>query len=436
MKRITILGLGYIGLPTAILSAECGYTVFGYDTNEQKIQRLNMGDTTIIEPEITTRLINALKNKNLLISSSLHYADCFIIAVPTPIKSNNTADISYVMNAADQIAKRIMPGNLVILESTVPVGTTEKIAQRIAEASGLQAEVDFFTAHSPERVLPGKIFKELVDNDRVVGGCSQKSCDLAKMFYSKFVRGFIHITTDKTAEMVKLVENSSRDVQLAFSNQVSAMCTTAGIDTYQVIELANRHPRVNILSPTCGVGGHCIAVDPWFLVESFPNDTRLIKTAREVNDQKPYQILAKIMDQVTQFKENFGINPTVLALGVTFKPDVDDVRESPALKIVLELMKKTALLNLLVFDPCCPIEDLERLKLPHIQDFSFGIEQANIIVVLVRHKLFIMNSETNLFDNKILIDTCGLIHEITKQTTKDRLKGAIKSSNNYDSIGF
>lgn len=436
MKRIAVLGLGYIGLPTAILTAECGYKVFGFDIDEQKVQRLNMGDATIVEPEINTRLTNALKNKNLLISASLHYADCFIIAVPTPIKSNNAADLSYVMGAADQIAKRIMPGNLVLLESTVPVGTTEKVSQRIAELSGLQAEIDFFTAHCPERVLPGKIFKELVENDRVVGGCSQKACELAKVFYNRFVRGFIHITADKTAEMVKLVENSSRDVQLAFANQVAAMCSTAGIDAYKVIELANRHPRVNILSPTCGVGGHCIAVDPWFLVETFPNDTRLLKAAREINNQKPQQVLAKIIEQVAQFKENSNEKPTILALGVTFKPDVDDLRESPALKIVLELAKKLDNINLIVYDPCAPAKDLELLRLPYIQDFNFGLEQADIVVILVKHKLFIQSGQTQLFDNKILIDTCGLMHEVTKQRAKDKLKGALKGFNPYETVNF
>jgi UDP-N-acetyl-D-mannosaminuronic acid dehydrogenase len=436
MKRIAVLGLGYIGLPTAILSAECGYTVFGFDVDENKVQRLNMGDPTIIEPEINTRLNNALKNKNLLISTSLHYADCFIIAVPTPIKSNNGADLSYVISAADHIAKRIMPGNLVLLESTVPVGTTEMISQRIADLSGLQPELDFFTAHCPERVLPGKIFKELVDNDRVVGGCSQKACELAKTFYNRFVRGFIHITSDKTAEMVKLVENSSRDVQLAFANQVAAMCNTAGIDTYQVIELANRHPRVNILSPTCGVGGHCIAVDPWFLVETFPEDTRLLSTARTINDEKPYQVLAKIMEHVELLKEGTETKPTILALGVTFKPDVDDLRESPALKIALELVKKSAALNLLVYDPCAPTEDLERLKLPYIQDLKFGVEQADIIVVLVKHKQFLQASEAQLFEKKTLIDTCGLMHDITKNATREKLKGALKSTHPYENVSF
>ena len=434
MKRIAVLGLGYIGLPTSILAAECGYTVFGFDVDEQKIQRINTGDPTIIEPEIEPRLVGALKNKNLLISSALHYADCFVIAVPTPIKTNNAADLSYVMSAADHIAKRIMPGNLILLESTVPVGTTERVSQRIAELSGLQPEIDFFTAHCPERVLPGRIFKELVDNDRVVGGCSQKACELAKSFYSRFVRGFIHITTDKAAEMVKLIENSSRDVQLAFANQVAAMCSSAGVDTYQVIELANRHPRVNILSPTCGVGGHCIAVDPWFLVETFPNDTRLLRTAREINDQKPYQVFAKVMEQVALFKDGSEKKPTVLALGVTFKPDVDDLRESPALKIVQELAKNQSILHLLVFDPSAHTEDLERLKLPYIQDLDFGIEQADIIVALVKHKPFILLNENRFINNFAFIDSCGLMHEITKHLAREKLKGALRSS--YDSVSF
>lgn len=434
MKRIAVLGLGYIGLPTAILAAECGYTVFGFDVDERKIQRINTGDATIIEPEIEPRLLGALKNKNLLISSALHYADCFVIAVPTPIKANNAADLSYVMSAADHIAKRIMPGNLIILESTVPVGTTERISQRVSELSGLQAEVDFFTAHCPERVLPGRIFKELVDNDRVVGGCSQKACELAKAFYSRFVRGFIHITTDKAAEMVKLIENSSRDVQLAFANQVAAMCNNAGIDPYHVIELANRHPRVNILSPTCGVGGHCIAVDPWFLVETFPNDTRLLRAAREINDQKPYQVFARVMEQVALFKDGTEKKPTVLALGITFKPDVDDLRESPALTIVQELTKHQSVLHLLVYDPSAHTEDLERLKLPYIQDLDFGIEQADIVVALVKHKPFIMLNENRFINLFSFIDSCGLMHEIAKHAAREKLKGALRSS--YESVSF
>lgn len=434
MKRIAVLGLGYIGLPTAILAAESGYTVFGFDIDERKVQRINTGDPTIIEPEVGPRLVNALKNKNFLISSTLHYADCFVVSVPTPIKSNNSADLSYVLSAADYIAKRIMPGNLVLIESTIPVGTTELVSQRIAEFSGLQPEIDFFTAHCPERVLPGKIFKELQDNDRVVGGCSQRSSDLAKMFYSKFVRGFIHITTDKVAEMVKLVENSSRDVQIAFANQVGAMCNTAGIDPYHVIELANRHPRVNILAPTCGVGGHCIAVDPWFLVETFPHDTKLLRAAREVNDQKPYQVLERVLEQVEIFRDGSEKKPTVLALGVTFKPDVDDMRESPALKVVQELSQKQSMLHLLVYDPYAPTEELEKLKLPYIQDLDFGVEQADIVVALVRHKPFILLNEMSLTSQRVLIDSCGLMHEITKHITREKLKGALKSP--YDSISF
>lgn len=434
MKRIAVLGLGYIGLPTAVLAAECGYTVFGFDTDERKVQRINTGDPTIIEPEIASRLAGALKNKNLLISSALHYADCFVIAVPTPIKPNKTADLSYVFSAVDYIAKRIMPGNLVLLESTVPVGTTDLISQKIAELSGLLPEVDFFTAHCPERVLPGKIFKELVDNDRVVGGCSQKACDLAKSFYSKFVRGFIHITTDKSAEIVKLIENSSRDVQLAFANQVAAMCAEVGIDPYQTIELANRHPRVHILSPTCGVGGHCIAVDPWFLVETFPKQTMLLRAAREINDEKPNQVFTKIMHQVALFKNGSEKKPTVLVLGVTFKPDVDDLRESPALKITLELAMQHSELNLLVYDPVAHHGDLERLKLPYIQDLFFGINQADIVVALVKHTAFVRLGETKFVDHAAFIDTCGLLHEIAKNNAREKLRGALKSP--YESISF
>ncbi len=397
MKKVSILGLGYIGLPTAILAAEYGYDVFGFDIDENKVASINLGDTTIIEPEIKDRLTNALKNKNLHVGTSLHYSDCFIIAVPTPIKSNKSPDLSYVMEAAKTIATRLMPGNLIILESTVPVGTTEMMAAILEDLSGLKHNNDFFTSHCPERVLPGNMFKELIENDRVIGGSCQKACELSRLFYAKFVKGFLHITDDKTAEMVKLVENSSRDVQLAFANQVAAMSHKAGIDPYTVIELANRHPRVNILSPTCGVGGHCIAVDPWFLINSFPEETQLLKTARTINDEKPHQVVAKILDEAKSVTHK---KPTILGLGLTFKPNVDDIRESPALLIAEELSHQRSACNFIAYDPHAAKSALINMGIETTNNLTEGINNADIIVILVKHKEFIALGE-EAFANKI-----------------------------------
>jgi len=422
MKRISILGLGYIGLPTAIIAAQAGYDVFGYDIDESKVERINAGDPIIFEPELSQRLVRALSNDGFKAVSELQYADCFIIAVPTPFKENKKPDLSSVFSAGELIAKRIMPGNLVLLESTVPVGTTEKLGRRIQDASGLTMGIDFFVAHCPERVLPGQIFKEIVDNNRIIGGVCQRSCELAHIFYSKFSKGFIHITDDKSAEMVKLIENSCRDVQIAFANQVASMCKTAGLDPYQVIELANKHPRVNILTPTCGVGGHCIAVDPWFLIDSFPHETTLLKTARIINDQKPYSVIDDVMRRAEFIKKNNTYKPKVLGLGITFKPNIDDIRESPALKISFELHKKNDLIEYKIYDPNIDYITLNGLGLEAIHDVWRGIAWADIIVVLVKHKEFTLIRE-EAFNNCEIIDTCGLIHEIQGKESLELLQG-------------
>lgn len=422
INKVAILGLGHVGLPTAVITAEHGYTVLGFDTDTRRMDRIKMGDPAIVEPEIVPRLAGVLKNKNFSISSELQSADCFIIAVSTSLNEDHTTNLTNIFAAAEQIAKRIKPGNLVILASTVPVGTTDRVAQRIAELSGLEPEVEFFTAYCPERILPTRIFKELVENDRVFGGCSQHACDRAIKFYRRFVRGIIHTTANKSAEMVKLIENSSRYIQIAFANQVAEMCADVDIDPYRTIELANSHPRVNVLSPTCGVGGGGVSTDPWLLIESFPKATRLLRIAREINDAKPSQVLAKIMRSVEKFTTDSGKKPTVLVMGVTFKPDVDDLRESPALKITLELIKKQPDLHLLVHDPVVLPEDLERIKLPSVQDLALGIEQADIIVVLVKHRAFIQAGMGGFGKPYAFIDTCGLLHEIAKNSVPVKLK--------------
>lgn len=411
MKRIAVIGLGYIGLPTAILAAESGYSVFGYDIDPHKINALHAGKSPILEPEIQPRLSHVLTNKIFNVGTSLEFADCFIITVPTPIQKNKHADLSHVINAAHEISKKLMQGNLVIIESTIPVGTTEKITCILEEKSGLRAKKDFFVTHCPERAIPGKLFKELVENDRIIGGICQHSCDLAYKFYAKFVKGILHSTSDKSAEMVKLIENSSRDAQIAFANQVAAMCQEASLDPYHIIELANRHPRVEILSPTCGVGGHCIAIDPWFLVETFPNSTKLLQAAREINDEKPLSVIQTVQEKVEEFTHIHNKKPVVLALGLTFKPDVDDLRESPALFITHKLSLQENLI-LKVVEP-----NIEKNAIPSItltQNLNDAIAQANIVVILVKHKKFLELAEDS-FSNKIVIDTCGLLFEIHKQ---------------------
>ncbi len=434
MKRVSIVGLGYIGLPTAIIAAECGYDVFGFDINPEKVKRINEGDPTILETDIQSRLKNTLRKKRFRVSTNLEYADCFVITVPTPFKNDRSADLQYVFDAGEQIAKRLMPGNLIILESTVPVGTTEKLGHYIEDVSDLRLGIDFFIAHCPERSIPGRIFKELIENDRVIGGLSQKACDLAYLFYSKFVKGFLHITDDKTAEMVKLVENSSRDVQIAFANQVAAMSSEAGIDPYQVIELANKHPRVNVLSPTCGVGGHCIAVDPLFLIESFPQSSKLLKTAREINDQKPYTVIKRLLARVEELKENGHEKPKVLALGLTFKPNVDDTRESPALKIAIDLCKEENI-EFSAYDPFIDSNKVAELGIPSVQDIGKELRLADIVLVLVKHTTFLSIPE-EIFCSKVIVDTCGLLHDMHKKQSRSLLSGTTRTMCNFENVTF
>ena len=435
MKRISVVGLGYIGLPTAIVAAQAGYDVFGFDTNKDKIDKINMGDSTIFEPELSDRLWYVLSKATFKAYKDLQYANCFVIAVPTPFNADKTANLSCVYSACESIAQRIMRGNLVILESTVPVGTTEKVAAKIEELSGLRVGVDFFVAYCPERVLPGKIFKELIANDRVIGGICQKSCELACLFYSKFAKGFLHITDDKTAEMVKLVENSSRDVQIAFANQIAAMCMQVGIDPFQVIELANRHPRVKLLSPGCGVGGHCIAVDPYFLIEQFQNETRLLQVARQINEHKPQQVIDQILYKVNELKELGVVRPNVLALGLTFKADVDDLRESPALQIAIALNNHSKDFNFYAYDHNVSKETAKNLGLGFVSDVWKSIKLADIIVILVKHKEFHFIRE-DVFENKIVIDPCGFLHDIYAQQSKALLDGAVKFNFKVENLGF
>ena len=429
MKTVSVLGLGYIGLPTSIVMAQAGLNVVGFDIDNARVDAINAGDPVIQEPEIFEKLQLVLGSGNFRATTDLEPADYFMVAVPTPfllrppasgfegqVDTTNSsekpkafsADLSYVFAAADSIAAVLQKGNTVLLESTVSVGATEKLANYLAEKTGMVAGTDFFVAHCPERVLPGKIFQELVYNDRIIGGIDRKSVEKSKELYQRFVEGKLFLTDAKTAEMVKLVENSSRDVEIAFAHQVASMASSVGLDPYTVIELANKHPRVNILRPSAGVGGHCIAVDPWFLAESFPQHSELIKTARIVNDNRPKEIVAQIQKTLPSFDKPAN----VLLLGLTYKPNVDDLRESPALEIAKTLCqdKKN---NYFVCEPHLNKEKLKKLFPNNVISVQEGVAKADVVVYLVAHTRFKAIDE-KLLQNKQVLDFCGICHQPQK----------------------
>ena len=328
MKKICVLGLGYIGLPTAAMFATHGFDVLGVDVKDNVITALQNGEVHIDEPGLKTLFQGAINSGNLKVRSKPDFCDVFIIAVPTPITDDKGADLSYVKSAAKSIIPFLKSGNLVVLEATSPPRTTVDIVQPILEESGLKAGSDFLLAYSPERVLPGKILHELVHNSRVIGGVDIKSADMGKKLYQAFVESEITLTDTTTAEMVKLMENTYRDINIAAANEFAKLAVEFQVDVWEAIEIANLHPRVNILKPGPGVGGHCISVDPWFFVEKDPQNTELIKQARLTNDKQPEYVVQQLKNDLGKIK-----GKTFTVLGVTYKPDVDDIRESPALVI-------------------------------------------------------------------------------------------------------
>jgi len=396
-RKICVVGLGYIGLPTASLLGTRGYSVHGVDVSPKVVETINQGGIHIVEPDLDILVKSAVQSGNLKAALQPAEADIFIIAVPTPFTEGKQPDLSYVERATKSICPYVKPGNLVILESTSPVGTTDEVVAKILSEYGHAVGEDIFIAHCPERVLPGRILIELVANDRVVGGINEASTAKAVEFYREFVHGEVLPTTAKTAEMVKLTENSFRDVNIAFANEISMIAEAEGINTWEIIALANRHPRVNILQPGPGVGGHCIAVDPWFIVARSPQHANLIRTARNVNDEKPRWIIRKILEKAERFKA-----PVIGCLGLSYKADVDDLRESPAVEIVHNLIKDHNL-TVLVAEPNIKSHD-EFTVLPYKE----VINQADIIVVLVDHREFKSIRRDDL-NEKILIDTRGAI---------------------------
>lgn len=395
-KTVCVVGLGYIGLPTASLLCSRGYQVRGVDLSEHVVDTINGGNIHIVEPDLDVMVRSAVTAGQLSASREVGPADVFLIAVPTPIDESHAADMRAVEAAARAIAPHVKKGDLVILESTSPVGTTEDLVAPILAESGLQVGEDVFVAHCPERVLPGRILTELVENDRVVGGVNQLSTDRAIDFYETFVRGEVIGTDSRTAEMVKLTENSFRDTNIAFANELSMICANQGISVWNLIRLANRHPRVNILQPGPGVGGHCIAVDPWFIVDAEPERARLIRTSREVNLSKP----AWVVDRVQRACEALR-SPVIACLGLAFKADVDDVRDSPAVEIVRQL-SDTVDAPLMVVEP--NLATHPEFDLCAIED---ALAKANIVLVLTDHKQF-KRIDREVLNEKVLIDTRGV----------------------------
>ena len=394
MKKICVIGLGYVGLPTASLLATKGYEVAGVDVIKAVVDRINSGKIHIVEPDLDIMVKSAVQSGNLKAYTEPQPADIFIIATPTPFKDEYQPDLQYVVAAAKAIAPIIKDGDLVILESTSPVGTTKKIHQILVEA---RPEISrLHVCHCPERVLPGRVLLELVENDRVLGGIDDSSTICARDFYQEFVRGELLTTDSNTAELAKLVENTSRDVKIAFANELSAICDKLGVDVWELIELANRHPRVNILRPGPGVGGHCIAVDPWFIVSSAPDEAVLVKTARKINDAKPGWVIDRVTEKAKRFKD-----PVIACLGLSYKPDIDDLRESPALFITKKLYA-LGIGRIIVCEP--NVSAVDGMELVRLDD---ALEQADIIVALVAHRQFTRVPATHLTE-KIVLDTCGV----------------------------
>jgi len=395
-KVVSVLGLGYIGLPTAALLASQGYTVKGMDINEDVVQTVNKGSIHIVEPDLDKVVKSAVTNGKLKAYSEVQFADIYIICVPTPFVKDSeipTPNIDYVRTAVESIIPHVKEGDLVILESTSPVGTTEMI-KNVFERGGIDTST-ISIAYCPERVLPGKIMVELVDNDRVIGGINIDSTKAVSQFYKTFVNGEILETDAKTAEMCKLTENSFRDVNIAFANELSVLSDNSGIDVWELIKLANHHPRVNILQPGTGVGGHCVAVDPWFIVSGDPKNSRLIKTAREVNEGKPQWVAEKIKAKAKILKTK-----EIVCLGLAFKPDIDDLRESPSTKVVDSLMESG-------YSVYCVEPNIKDHKKYNLISFQEAIADFKVIALLVKHKEFTSEETSKKLMDKRVLDFCG-----------------------------
>ena len=408
-NRVCVLGLGYVGLPMAAIMATRGIEVIGVDVNPHVVAKINEGGIHIVEPGLDIVVRGAVSAGKLRATAAPETADAFIIAVPTPFKDNYVPDVSYCEAAARAIAPALKAGDLVVLESTSPVGTTENISRWMAEIRpdlkfphehGEAA--DIMIAHSPERILPGRVLIELVANDRVIGGITRRCSERAMTLYSMFVEGQLHLTNARTAELAKLSENSYRDVNIAFANELSMVCEKLNVDVWELIRLANCHPRVNVLQPGPGVGGHCIAVDPWFIVHSAPEEAKLIRAAREINEHKTEHVVERVRHAAERFRA-----PVIACLGLSYKADIDDLRESPSIHIVKELAATG--FNILAVEPNIDelpheLDKMDNVRLAALTD---AIAEADIVVLLVDHKEFKRIPKADLLA-RIVVDTRGV----------------------------
>ncbi len=397
--EVVIIGLGYIGLPTAALIAGTGVKVLGVDVNQKVVDTINAGKIHIVEPELKAIVERAVKNGNLKASVIPREGSVYVIVVPTPFKARNEPDISFVEAGTKEVIPLLKPDDLFIIESTSPVGTTEKMADLIySRRPELRGKINI--AYCPERVLPGHVMYELVHNDRVIGGIDDRATEAAIAFYARFVKGELHKTNARTAEMCKLVENSSRDVQIAFANELSIICDKAGINVWELIRLANKHPRVNILQPGAGVGGHCIAVDPYFIVSDYPMESQLIGKAREINNYKSFWVAERIRNAKLDFELKHGRKPALAVMGLAFKPNIDDLRESPAKYIAQKVVEDANGEEVFIVEPNIQEHDLYKLT-----DYRKAVEKADIIAFVVAHDEF---KDLNIDNGKIVLDFCGV----------------------------
>ncbi len=397
--EIVTIGLGYIGLPTSALIASNNTNVLGVDINQSVVDTINKGKIHIVEPDLDQIVSKAVSDGFLKASTKPTSADVFLIVVPTPFNVNHEPDISFVEAATKSIIPLLEKGNLYIIESTSPIGTTEKMEKLIYHTRP-ELKDEIYIAYCPERVLPGNIMHELIENDRVIGGVNEASTQKAISFYRKYVKGDLHATNARTAEMCKLVENSSRDSQIAFANELSLICDKANINVWDLIRLANKHPRVNILQPGCGVGGHCIAVDPYFIVSDYPAESKMIGTAREVNNYKSFWCAEKIQNEKLQFELKYGRKPKTALMGLAFKPNIDDLRQSPAKYIAQKVLQNSNNEEHFIVEPNIDSHNVYKLT-----NYKEAVKEADIIVFLVAHEEF---KKTTISTDKILLDFCGI----------------------------
>ena len=397
--EVLTIGLGYIGLPTSALIASHGTNVLGVDINQKVVDTINQGKIHIVEPDLDKIVSAAVSKGNLKASTKAISAEVYLIVVPTPFKGNHEPDISFVEAATKGIIPLLKKGDLYIIESTSPIGTTEKMEKLIFE-SRPELKGAIHIAYCPERVLPGNVMHELVENDRVIGGVDEAATQKAISFYRKYVKGELHATNARTAEMCKLVENSSRDSQIAFANELSLICDKADINVWELINLANKHPRVNILQPGCGVGGHCIAVDPYFIVSDYPMESKIIGTAREVNNYKSFWCAEKIQNEKLKFELKHGRKPKTALMGLAFKPNSDDLRESPAKYIAQKVLQNSNNEEHFIVEPNIKSHSIYKLT-----DYKEAINKADIIVLLVAHDEF---KTIEINKEKVILDFCGI----------------------------